>query len=101
MVVRDARAGPRPTNFVTQNYPNKNFVPGTTPSNLLNNTTMTYTPDLTQPLRDLARAAAETSRSRRCGCPGRSRRRTRSARYYNNKKRTVPERRHRRPRTKR
>ena len=37
-------------NFVTQNYPNKNFVPGVTPPTLFNNTTMTYTPDQTQPL---------------------------------------------------
>ena len=41
------RAGPAAENFVTQNYPNKNFVPGTTPPFLLNNTTMTYNPDLT------------------------------------------------------
>jgi hypothetical protein len=37
-------------NFVPQDYPNKNFIPGTTPSNLFNNQTLTYTPDQTQPL---------------------------------------------------
>jgi hypothetical protein len=36
-------------NYVGQNYPNANFIPGTTPTNLLNNTTMTYAPDLSQP----------------------------------------------------
>jgi len=38
------------SNFVTQDYPNLNFVPGVTPTNLFNNTTMTYVPDLTKPL---------------------------------------------------
>jgi Carboxypeptidase regulatory-like domain len=33
-------------NFVANNYPNLNFIPGVTPSTLLNNTTMTYAPDL-------------------------------------------------------
>jgi Carboxypeptidase regulatory-like domain len=37
-------------NYVPQNYPNKNFIVGVTPSNLFNNTTMTYSPDLTQEL---------------------------------------------------
>jgi hypothetical protein len=37
-------------NFVAQNYPNKNFIPGVTPSNLFNNATLTYSPDLSQPL---------------------------------------------------
>src|SRR4030095_11106197 len=37
-------------NFVTQNYPNANFIPGVTPSNLLNATTMVYTPDVNQEL---------------------------------------------------
>ncbi|MEP7308435.1 MAG: carboxypeptidase-like regulatory domain-containing protein [Acidobacteriota bacterium] len=37
-------------NYVTQNYPNKNFIPGVTPATLLNNTTLTYAPDVTQPL---------------------------------------------------
>ena len=37
-------------NFVPQDYPNKNFIPGTTPSNLFNNQTLSYTPDQTQPL---------------------------------------------------
>jgi hypothetical protein len=41
----------RAENFVTQNYPNKNFIPGVTSPTLLNATTLTYTPDLTQPLR--------------------------------------------------
>ncbi len=38
------------SNYVTQDYPNLNFVPGVTPTNLLNNTTMTYVPNLSQPL---------------------------------------------------
>src|SRR6185295_4007881 len=38
------------SNYVTQDYPNLNFVPGVTPTNLLNNTTMTYVPDLSKPL---------------------------------------------------
>jgi hypothetical protein len=38
------------SNFVTQDYPNANFIPGTTSPTLFNNATMTYTPDLTQPL---------------------------------------------------
>jgi Carboxypeptidase regulatory-like domain len=37
-------------NFVAQNYPNKNFIVGVTPTNLFNNTTLTYSPDQTQPL---------------------------------------------------
>jgi len=37
-------------NYVTQDYPNKNFQAGVTPTNLLNNTTMTYAPDLNQQL---------------------------------------------------
>jgi hypothetical protein len=37
-------------NFVPQDYPNKNFIPGTTPTNLFNNTTMTYVPNTDQPL---------------------------------------------------
>jgi hypothetical protein len=32
-------------NFVAQNYPNKNFIPGVTPTNLFNDTTLTYAPD--------------------------------------------------------
>src|SRR5207244_1301161 len=36
--------------YVTQDYPNKNFVVGTTPTNLFNNTTLTYTPDTSLPL---------------------------------------------------
>jgi hypothetical protein len=38
------------SNFVPQDYPNKNFIPGVTPSNLFNNQTLTYTPDQSQPL---------------------------------------------------
>jgi hypothetical protein len=38
------------SNFVPQDYPNKNFVPGVTPSNLFNTQTLTYTPDQSQPL---------------------------------------------------
>jgi Carboxypeptidase regulatory-like domain len=37
-------------NFVPQDYPNKNFVPGVTPSNLFNNQTLTYAPNLDLPL---------------------------------------------------
>jgi Carboxypeptidase regulatory-like domain len=37
-------------NYVTQDYPNLNFVPGVTPSNLFNVTTMTYAPNLNAPL---------------------------------------------------
>jgi hypothetical protein len=37
-------------NFVTQDYPNKNFIPGVTSPTLFNNTTMTYSPDQTQPV---------------------------------------------------
>ena len=37
-------------NYVTQDYVNKNFQAGVTPTNLLNNTTMTYAPDLNQAL---------------------------------------------------
>jgi hypothetical protein len=37
-------------NYVTQDYPNKNFQAGVTPTSLLNSTTMTYAPDLTQAL---------------------------------------------------
>ncbi len=37
-------------NYVAQNYPNLNFVPGVTPSNLFNNNTLTYRPDLSAPL---------------------------------------------------
>ena len=37
-------------NYVTQDYPNLNFVPGVTPSNLFNDTTMTYAPNLNAPL---------------------------------------------------
>jgi hypothetical protein len=35
-------------NYITQNFPNANFVPGVTSPTLFNNTTMTYTPDLNQ-----------------------------------------------------
>ncbi|MEO8260120.1 MAG: TonB-dependent receptor [Acidobacteriota bacterium] len=38
-------------NFITQNYPNTGFVPGVTPSNLFNDKTVSYSPDLNQPLR--------------------------------------------------
>jgi Carboxypeptidase regulatory-like domain len=37
-------------NYVTQDYPNLNFVPGVTPSNLFNDTTLTYAPNLSAPL---------------------------------------------------
>jgi hypothetical protein len=37
-------------NYVAQNYTNKNFIPGVTPTNLLNTTTLAYAPDLTQDL---------------------------------------------------
>ena len=37
-------------NFVPNDYPNANFVPGTTPSNLLNATTMAYAPNTNLPL---------------------------------------------------
>jgi hypothetical protein len=37
-------------NYVAQNYPNAHFIPGVTPSNLLNTTTLTYAPDLNSPL---------------------------------------------------
>jgi Carboxypeptidase regulatory-like domain len=37
-------------NYVAQNYPNKNFIVGVTPSNLFNNTTLTYSPDQSAPL---------------------------------------------------
>jgi hypothetical protein len=37
-------------NYVPQNYPNKNFIVGQTPSNLFNNTTLTYSPDFSQEL---------------------------------------------------
>jgi hypothetical protein len=37
-------------NYVAQNYPNTHFIPGVTPSNLLNTTTLTYAPDLSAPL---------------------------------------------------
>jgi hypothetical protein len=37
-------------NFVTQAYPNKNFIPGVTSPTLFNNTTMAYSPDQTQPV---------------------------------------------------
>jgi hypothetical protein len=35
-------------NFVANNYPNLNFIPGVTPTTLHNNQTMTYAPDLSQ-----------------------------------------------------
>ena len=35
-------------NFVANNYPNLNFIPGVTPTTLHNNTTMTYAPDVSQ-----------------------------------------------------
>ena len=38
-------------NYITQNYPNQGFVPGVTPTNQFNDTTMSYSPDLGQPLR--------------------------------------------------
>jgi hypothetical protein len=38
------------SNYVTQDYPNKNFIAGVTPSNLFNNTTMTYVPNTDLPL---------------------------------------------------
>ena len=38
-------------NYVTQDYPNANFVPGTTAATLLNRTTMSYVPALDQTLR--------------------------------------------------
>ena len=41
----------RATNFVTQNYPNKNFVVGRDSPFTLNNTTLTYNPDTSAPLR--------------------------------------------------
>jgi len=37
-------------NYVPNNYPNKNFTPGTTSPTLLNNSTMVYTPDTTKDL---------------------------------------------------
>jgi hypothetical protein len=41
-------------NFVPQNYPNTNFVVGRTSPFLLNNSTLTYNPDLTAPFRTTA-----------------------------------------------
>ena len=79
-------------NFVTQDYPNKNFVPGVTPSNLFNNTTMTYVPDLTQPLATTLGGGGnfkeQTLRLSWQVTP-----RNKIGAYYNNKVRTVPERR--------
>jgi hypothetical protein len=37
-------------NYVPNDYPNANFIPGTTPSNLLNATTMSYVPNTNLPL---------------------------------------------------
>ncbi len=37
-------------NYVTQNYPNQHFIVGQTPTNLFNNQTLTYSPDLTKDL---------------------------------------------------
>jgi hypothetical protein len=37
-------------NYVPNNYPNKNFTPGTTSPTLLNNTTMVYAPDTSKDL---------------------------------------------------
>ena len=37
-------------NYVPNNYPNRNFIPGQTSPTLLNATTLTYAPDQTQPI---------------------------------------------------
>ena len=69
-----------------------NFVPGVTPTNLLNNTTMTYVPDLTQPLatsvggggnfkEQTLRLSWQVTPKNKIGA------------YYNNKKRTSRQRR--------
>jgi hypothetical protein len=75
------------SNYVTQDYANANFVPGTTPTNLFNNTTMTYAPNLSQPLATSVGGGGnfkeETLRLSWQVTP-----RNKISAYYNNKKRT-------------
>jgi hypothetical protein len=75
------------SNYVTQDYPNKNFVPGVTPSNLFNNTTMTYAPNLSAPLATSVGGGGnfkeQTLRLSWQVTP-----RNKISAYYNNKKRT-------------
>jgi hypothetical protein len=75
-------------NEVPNDYPNKNFVAGVTPSRLLNATTLAYVPDLSQPLdttlgggghfwEQTLRLTWQASAKNKIGL------------YYNNKKRTA------------
>jgi len=73
--------------YVTQDYPNKNFVPGVTPTNLFNNTTLTYVPNTDLPLATTLGGGGDfKEQTLRLSLQINAK--NRLSGYYNNKKRT-------------
>ena len=74
-------------NYVTQDYPNANFVVGTTPSNVFNKTTMTYAPNFSLPLQTSFGAGGQ-SKEQTLRLTWQVNEKNKVSAYYNNKKRS-------------
>jgi hypothetical protein len=74
-------------NYVPQNYPNKNFIVGQTPSNLFNTTTLTYSPDFSKELATAYAGGGGRFREQTLRLAWQVNSKNKIGAYYNNKKR--------------